>query len=53
MAAEHKYVIYMHENVINGKVYIGQTCQSLEKRWREGEGYASNNYFYRAIKKYG
>lgn len=47
------YVIYMHKNKINGKVYIGQTCQKPEYRWNHGEGYINCSYFYRAIKKYG
>lgn len=47
------YVIYMHKNKINGKVYIGQTCQKPEYRWNHGEGYVNCSYFYRAIKKYG
>lgn len=37
----------------NGKIYIGQTCQSLERRWRKGEGYKKCPYVYCAIQKYG
>lgn len=49
---ENCYCIYMHENKINGKKYIGQTCKSLSKRWKNGEGY-QNTYMGNAIKKYG
>ena len=49
-----RYVIYMHKNKINGKVYIGQTCQNPpEKRWANGKGYSHNPYFTEAIEKYG
>lgn len=47
------YVIYMHRNKINGKVYIGQTCQNLNKRWQNGKGYEKCILFYNAIQKYG
>jgi group I intron endonuclease len=47
------YTIYAHINKCNGKTYIGQTCQSLERRWRKGDGYSNNVYFKRALDKYG
>ena len=47
------YYIYKHTNKINGKVYIGQTCQKPESRWRQGEGYKNSPKFYAAIQKYG
>lgn len=48
-----KYIIYMHRNKHNGKVYIGQTCQKPEKRWDNGNGYKTSTRFYNAILKYG
>lgn len=47
------YTIYIHKNKINGKVYIGQTCQKPEKRWNNGRGYETSPRFYNAILKYG
>lgn len=47
-----EYIVYMHRNKINNKVYIGQTCMSLKKRWQNGRGYYTQ-IFGRAIKKYG
>lgn len=48
------YIIYIYENLINGKIYIGQTKTTLEKRSRHnGIGYKKSIVFYNAIKKYG
>ena len=48
------YTVYIHVNKDNGKVYIGQTCQSkLNLRWSDGRGYAGSPHFAAAIKKYG
>lgn len=49
------YCIYKHTNKINGKVYIGMTCD-IEERWgTNGVHYMSDTYslFGRAVKKYG
>ena len=35
----NNYKIYMHKNKINNKVYIGQTKQSLNSRFKQGNGY--------------
>lgn len=51
---ERKYVVYVHINKTNLKVYVGQTGQSLQRRWRNGRGYLNcKTYFSNAIKKYG
>lgn len=49
------YTIYRHINKVNGKSYIGQTCQKLSKRWKSGAGYTKEHQpaFYSAIQKYG
>lgn len=53
MSTEEKlYCVYKHTSP-SGKVYIGITGQEPEARWRDGKGYISNEYFYRAICKYG
>jgi hypothetical protein len=36
-----------------GKVYIGATSQTLEKRFADGRGYVFNEILYKDIKKYG
>ena len=49
-----KYVIQMHRNKLNNKVYIGQThLSNINRRFRGGSGYKGSSYFYRAIQKYG
>lgn len=48
---EKNWCVYKHTSP-SGKVYIGITSQKLNRRWRDGEGYKKNIYFYRAIKKY-
>lgn len=49
----NNYKLYKHVNKINGKVYIGITKQTLNRRFREGDGYKSCTHINRAIKKYG
>lgn len=41
----------MHKNKINGKIYIGQSC-NLNVRWHP-ISYKDCSYFYNAIQKYG
>ena len=46
------YTVYMHK-VPNGKVYIGETSQSVKSRWSNGEGYNKQTLFYKDILFYG
>lgn len=46
-------MIYLHRNLLNGKVYIGQTTQLPSQRWKNGHGYSANMHFRSAINKYG
>lgn len=49
-----KYCIYKHTCTVNGKSYIGQTCQKPTKRWETGDkGYEDQSVFWAAIQKYG
>lgn len=49
---ERKYIVYIHKNRINGKVYVGIThYTNPEKRWKFG--YKNNPHFQAAINKYG
>lgn len=50
--------IYLIENQINHKKYVGQTSSTIEKRWKEHcrdalKEYCKNRPLYRAIAKYG
>ena len=47
------YKVYKHTSP-NGKVYIGITKKKYVKdRWGKGKGYENNDYFTKAINKYG
>lgn len=50
---QKRFIVYKHENLINHKVYIGQTCQQLKDRWQGGGGYRKNKDFYDDIQTYG
>jgi group I intron endonuclease len=52
--------IYKITNLVNNKIYIGQTCRTIEQRWKEhlkrrlyenGNGY--NYHLYKSMRKYG
>lgn len=45
------YTVYMHI-CLNDKKYIGITKLKPNIRWRNGDGYKTQQYFYKAIKKY-
>ena len=47
------YVVYIHMNKVNGKVYVGITCQKPSRRFSKGNGYRECPKFWNAIKKYG
>ncbi len=52
------YYIYTITNIINNKIYIGQTFQKPEKRWKQHISNSKNKlndspHLYNSIKKYG
>ena len=48
------WVIYKHTCKINGKGYVGQTCQTNPNdRWKSGKGYKNCKLFYNAIQDHG
>lgn len=51
---ENTWCIYKHTSP-NGKIYIGTTKHqnNPNRRWSNGNGYKKNEYFWRAIQKYG
>jgi group I intron endonuclease len=51
-----KYSIYKVTNIINDKIYVGQTRLSIMKRWKTHQQNAlagGNTYFHKSIRKYG
>lgn len=53
MAEEKKWCVYMHTNKINGKRYVGITCQAVQTRWGKTGNKYKGQPFYNAISKYG
>lgn len=49
------FLVYKITNQINNKIYIGQTTETLKKRFARHCGYQlnDNTYLHRAMKKYG
>ena len=51
---KNNFKVYIHRNLINNKVYIGQTCNSLKQRsGKNGINYKRNSHFWNDIEKYG
>ena len=50
---ENHFIVYMHENKLNHKKYIGITGKKAEQRWQKGKNYRTCTAFNRAIQKYG
>ena len=53
VSKNRNYSVYIH-TFPNGKVYVGITCESPERRWRaDGSGYRKQRVMRFAIAKYG
>ena len=54
MNKKKDHIVYKYTNKINGKIYIGQTCRTMEKRaGYQGHKYKGCPKFWNAIQKYG
>ena len=49
---KRNYCLYIHISP-SRKKYVGITCRKPQKRWNYGKGYVGNDYFMKAIEKYG
>ncbi len=49
------FTVYKITNLINNKIYIGQTTKTIQERWKSHLSYAKTGqtHFARAIRKYG
>lgn len=47
------YKIYIVRNTVNGKIYVGQTSRSVDRRWKEHVRCSRNYPLSKAIRKYG
>jgi len=51
------YKVYMITNLVNGKIYIGQTCRTIKDRWGNhiwtSQNTGSKSLLHKAIQKYG
>ena len=50
------YEVYVITNTVNGKKYVGQTCQGFEVRWKDHVALSRTGrkiYFLNAIRKHG
>lgn len=50
---QDSWCVYIHTNTKNNKKYVGITSQKPNRRWKNGNGYSYNPYFYNAITKDG
>lgn len=48
-----KYILYEHQNKINGRRYIGITNNKTKRWYGKGKHYEGCPYFFAAIQKYG
>ncbi len=47
------YIVYYHKNIVNGKIYVGSTKLTIQRRWNNGLGYKKQPAFYSDIVRYG